>query len=346
MKKILLLLSMGIFSLGSVFAQNVGNPGFEQWNSSRPVGWTTSIAGTLNVTVPVLGNIPIPLSLNFGAQTTDAHSGNYALKLKANGIDLSSYGMPAFTLPGIAQLGTSGEFEISLSTIQQLASIDWEHFSMEDLENINWEELMSLANVLSRGEPFTQVPTAMKLWAKYLPPAGETDTMMIAVAAYSEGVLSSILSGNLPGTYGLYTSSDRMEEYTELTIPLSFDPAHVTCDSLIIVAVSSSLMHPNANTELYIDDISFEYDYSSISSLNKVNLSIYPNPTSDVVNIVPENQTDKYAVEFYDATGKCVKSQDNLSGNTQVNMKDCAKGVYFAKIRQNGLLTVKMIVME
>lgn len=343
MKKILLLLSMGIFSLSTVLAQNIGNPGFEQWNSSRPVGWTTSIAGTLNVTVL---NIPIPLSLNFGAQTTDAHSGNYALKLKANGIDLSSYGMPSFTLPGIAQLGTSGEFQISLSTIQQLRGIDWEHFSMEDLENINWEELMSLVNVISKGEPFTQVPTAMKLWAKYLPPAGETDTMMIAVAAYSEGMLSTILSGELPGTYGLYTSSERMEDYTELTIPLSFDPAHVNCDSLIIVVMSSSLMHPNANTELYIDDISFEYDYSSISSLNKVNASIYPNPTSNFVNIVSENQTDKYAVEFYDVMGKCVKTQDNLLGSTRVDLKDCAKGVYFVKIRQNGLQSVKKIVVE
>lgn len=346
MKKILLLLSMGIFSLSTVLAQNIGNPGFEQWNSSRPVGWTTSIAGTLNITVPVLGNLPIPLSLNFGSQTTDAHSGNYALKLKANGIDLSSYGMPSFTLPGIAQLGTSGEFQISLSTIQQLSGIDWEHFSMEDLENINWEELMSLVNVISKGEPFTQVPTAMKLWAKYLPPAGETDTMMIAVAAYSEGVLSTILSGNLPGTYGLYTSSERMEEYTELTIPLSFDPAHVTCDSLVIIAFSSSIMHPNANTELYLDDISSEYDYSSISSLNKVNVSIYPNPTSNFVNIVSENQTDKYAVEFYDAMGKCVKTQDNLLGSTRVDLKDCAKGVYFVKIRQNGLQSVKIIVVE
>lgn len=346
MKKILMFLSMGIFSLSTILAQNINNPGFEQWSSSKPVGWSTSISGTLNVSIPILGNLPVPLSLNFGSQTTDAHSGNYALKLKANGIDLSTYGMPAFTLPGILQLGTNGDFEISLETIQQLSGIDWEHFSMEDLENINWEELLSLTNLISKGEPFTKVPTAMKLWAKYLPPVGETDTMTIVVAAYSEGQLSTILSGELPGTYGYYTSSERMEEYTELTIPLAFDPEHVSCDSLIIIALSSTLTNPNANTELYIDDISFEYDYSSITSINDVNLNIYPNPTSNFVNIAPENQVDKYSVEWFDAMGKCVKSQENLVGNVQVDLQDCAKGVYFAKIRQNGLQSVKKIVIE
>lgn len=327
-------------------AQNVSNPGFEQWNSATPVNWTTSISGTLNVNIPVLGNVPVPLSLNFGTQTTDAHSGSYALKIKANGLDLSSFGYPSLTMPGIAQLGTAGAFSVSMETIQQLAGIDWSNPSFEDFENINLEELMSLTNVLSRGDAFAQAPSAMKVWAKYLPPAGVTDTMSIVVAAYSEGVLSSILSGVLPGNFGYYTSSERMEDYTELTIPLTFDPEHVECDSLMIVFISSSLLHANANTELYIDDISFEFNYADILSADQVKLSVYPNPASDYFIISPENKSNDFDIELFDMTGKCMKSLKNRSGDVQVDVSDLSDGIYFVKIMQNGALSVRKIVVE
>ena len=122
MKKILFVI-VCVFAALQLSAQqpNISNPGFEQWTSSYPTGWTTSISGSITG-IPIIGSYP--LSFNFATKTSDAHSGNYALKLQAKSLNLSMFGGPEITAPGIAQLGTAGSFSVSMETIQTLMSID------------------------------------------------------------------------------------------------------------------------------------------------------------------------------------------------------------------------------
>ena len=93
---------------------------------------------------------------------------------------------------------------------------------------------MSKLNIL------TKVPSAMKVWVKYLPPVGETDTMLVLLGAYKQGQTSLLLMGDMPDTYGYYAVTERLEDYTQLTVPISYDEEDLTCDSLVIVFVSSS----------------------------------------------------------------------------------------------------------
>ena len=324
---------------------SITNPGFEQWSSGNPVGWTTKVSGTVNATFMGF-NIPVPVNLNFGSQTSDAHSGNSALKLTANGMDLSSYGMPAFTLPGIAQLGTAGSFNVSLETIQQLAGLDFANLDLSNLPDVDWEELASLRNILSPGAPFNLVPTAMKVWVKYLPPTGVTDTMLVIVGAYKTGEPNMILLGQMPDTYGYYASNDRIENWTELNIPISYDPEDVNCDSLMIAFVSSSFMNANSATELYIDDISFEFDYMSVESTERIKMNLYPNPAVNEITLSVENQLDMYSVAVYDMNGKQLKRMEQLTGNTNIHVSDLTTGTYFLKVQQVGNTTVRKFVVE
>ncbi len=346
MKKIVIII-VCVLATFQMSAQqpSIPNSDFEQWSSGNLVGWTTKLSGTVNATFMGL-NIPIPVNLNFGSQTSDAHTGSSALKLTAKGMDFSSYGMPAFVLPGIAQLGTAGSFSVSLETIQQLAGLDFANFDLDSLPNVDWEELASLRNVLSPGVAFNMVPTAMKVWVKYLPPTDVADTMLIIVGAYKTGQPSMILMGQMPETFGYYASGDRMENWTELTIPISYNPEDMACDSLIIAFVSSSFMNAKTSTELYIDDISFEFDYLSVESTERIAMNLYPNPAADYMVISLDNQSDVYDVTVYDMNGRQIKKLEGLTGNIRLAVDELSAGTYFLKVQQTGNTTVRKFVVE
>jgi hypothetical protein len=321
---------------------NISNPGFEQWSGSIPTGWTTSISGAITG-VPIVGSFPI--SLNFGAKSTDSHSGSYALKLQTKSLNLSLLGIPTISVPGIAQLGTAGSFSISIETIQELMSIDSTTDMSDLINNLDLDELSTFTNIFSRGEPFTMVPSAMKVWVKYLPPVGETDTMLVLLGAYKQGQTSLLLMGDMPDTYGYYAVTERLEDYTQLTVPVSFDEEDLTCDSLVIVFVSSSFTNAKS-TELYIDDISFEYDYLSVNSSERIQMSMYPNPAKDYMVINPANQSEAYDIMIYDINGKQLKSVEQLTGDTRLSISDLAAGTYFLKLKQSGSELVRKFVVE
>lgn len=321
---------------------NISNPGFEQWSGTTPTGWTTSISGAITG-VPIVGSFPI--SLNFGAKSTDSHSGSYALKLQTKSLNLSLLGIPTISVPGIAQLGTAGSFSISIETIQELMSIDSTTDMSDIISNLDLEELSTFTNIFSRGEPFTMVPSAMKVWVKYLPPVGETDTMLVLLGAYKQGQTSLLLMGDMPDTYGYYAVTERLEDYTQLTVPVSFDEEDLTCDSLVIVFVSSSFTNAKS-TELYIDDISFEYDYLSVNSSERIQMSMYPNPAKDYMVINPANQSEAYDIMVYDMNGKQLKSVEKLTGDTRLSISDLAAGTYFLKLKQSGSELVRKFVVE
>lgn len=344
MKKILFAFVCLVAALQlSAQQPNISNPGFEQWSGSKPAGWTTSISGTVTG-IPLIGSYPV--TFNFGTKTTDAHSGSYALKLQAKSLDLSALGVPAFSLPGIAQLGSAGSFSISLSTIQQLMSLSGAEDISSILENLDMDELSTFMNVFSTGVPFTAVPTAVKVWVKFLPPVGEADTMMVLVGAYKEGEPNMILMGDMPETYGYYEVTERLENYTELTVPIEYNEDDLTCDSLVLVFVSSSFTNANVNTELYIDDISFEFDYMSVESTERIKMNLYPNPAVNEITLSVENQSEMYNISVYDMNGKQIKRMEQLTGNTNIPVSGMSAGTYFMKVQQAGNTTVRKFVVE
>jgi len=80
----------------------------------------------------------------------------------------------------------------------------------------------------------------------------------------------------------------------------------------------------------------------SNTNFDKVELTIYPNPTSNLLHIETK-QTDVTAVEIFDLQGKSVK-QVSLVNETNINVSDLANGMYFIKIATaNGQVTRKFV---
>jgi hypothetical protein len=111
-------------------------------------------------------------------------------------------------------------------------------------------------------------------------------------------------------------------------------------DESINMTDSAYSFHLNPNgvalIELYIPEITL-----SLSEMISVNseLIIYPNPTSDVVNInIPEQ--DLISIEVYDLFGKNVKTFNTPS----FSIKQFSNGVYYLKIQTKDGTEVKKLI--
>ena len=73
-------------------------------------------------------------------------------------------------------------------------------------------------------------------------------------------------------------------------------------------------------------------------------ISIYPNPTSDVINISSTSTITDYTI--YNMIGNRVISTNVNASNVVVDMSTLTKGVYFVEVNQNGTLTNKRIIKK
>ena len=73
--------------------------------------------------------------------------------------------------------------------------------------------------------------------------------------------------------------------------------------------------------------------------VEKQNVSVYPNPAHDVLNIeLGDNQSD---VVIYNSLGQVVRRYENVSGDMQINVEDLNAGMYFLKVGDNVEKVVK-----
>lgn len=323
MKKHILTLVITFSALFALAQNTVPNGGYESWNSGMPDSWTTNISGNVTTTLPIIGNFAYPVSANFGSQVTDSHSGSYALKLKASnvGIPSTEYNI---MIPGIAQLGSAGEFSVPLSTITDLMNGGIDSVNAENIE-----DLATFLNLVASGKPCTLTPYSLKLWMKYFPQGDDT----MRVIAYTK------LNGQ-PVSYAQFEGGKQESEYILVTIP--FDTPLAPCDSICIMIISGG-MNTNNGTELYVDDVEFDYT-NAVADYNALNVNVYPNPATGFFNIAPASG-DVYRYQLIDLTGRKVAYADHVSGVVSVDTRNLVPGVYMLYIEQkNQTLTKKVVV--
>ncbi len=337
MKKQLSFLMMMFVTVGLSAQTQVNNAGFENWTQGRPDGWTTYVSGEVTTTLPIIGNYAYPVSCEFGSQTTDAFGGSYALKLQAASIGIES--IMSYTLPGIAQLGTAGTFSIPLSTIQEL---------LNNPDSLDMEDLMSLStlrNVVADGMACTRTPVSIKMHVKYLP---QDDTLTImAFTSKKETDTDADTTGEYDSieeivSEAFFQTIQTIPEYTEIEIP--FDDPLAECDRLRIVILAGTLQSANPATQLYLDDIRLDYG-TDVSEQKAERVRIYPNPAQDHLYVESGNG-DTFRCRLVDLTGRVVAEQENAAGQTALNVKPLASGIYLLKIEQGGETITRKVAIR
>lgn len=118
----------------------------------------------------------------------------------------------------------------------------------------------------------------------------------------------------------------------------------------IIVAGAARFLDED-NAEVYLtsqslgilkDHISLETLTVSDSDINKSNISVYPNPTQNFINIKLDKDISKFKAVLYNAAGQILLTTENKS---TIDISNLNNGVYFLKIEsENGRPITKKII--
>ena len=72
--------------------------------------------------------------------------------------------------------------------------------------------------------------------------------------------------------------------------------------------------------------------------------SIYPNPTSDMIEIAMVNQSMPYSYVIRAIDGKLIESGNEIFSNSQIEMHTLATGIYILQVEQDGFIQTEKII--
>lgn len=309
-------------------AQNtIPNSDFEQWANEEPVNWVTTIHGNI-----IGSSMLIPVEVHFGTQVSDAHAGNSAIRITSADVTSPTVGY-TFNLPGVLQAGVSEGFNMPMDEATNILNLMQDTNGigsiLSNLDAYDLDTLSSFFQIFAKGIPFSKTPKAISAWVKYIPQEGDS----LALFAMTKK------NGNpVDYTYQLFAPGDTTD-YHQVSINMNTPDA--VCDSLMFVIVSSTMM--NSSSVLYVDDIELSFA-NSISDYDKFPGSVYPNPASDRLYLHP-NSDQPYTWTLTDLTGKVLLTGEAV-GETSINTKECATGVYLLQINGDGISGTRKVMIR
>lgn len=323
MKKLLSVIIATVIGLWSLTAQNtLLNGDFELWSYGKPVGWTIGLHGNITYIVN------LPVEVNFGVQSNEAHSGNSSVKLVSGNLSIP-YTSYSFNLPGILQAGESEGFNIPLESIMTIIGILQDSTSLSELDTSDLSAIATLSQLLSNGVPCSVTPTSITAWVKYVPQEG--DQLVMIALTKKDGI---------PVSYN-YDTFQPADSTSFHKVGFTLDNPGMECDSIMIIMLSSTQL--NSSSILYVDDITLDFSGVGIPETDNFAGRIYPNPVSDQLHIYPD--TDKaYEWALTDMSGKTLLKGET-SGETVLDINTFAPGMYLLQIRSdNNVSTCKVLV--
>ena len=79
------------------------------------------------------------------------------------------------------------------------------------------------------------------------------------------------------------------------------------------------------------------------SSVNDLDLSIYPNPAKDQVNVVLKDVIAELAI--YSSTGQKISEHGSFTGTKVIDVTNLPTGLYILKfVTENGVYTERLII--
>lgn len=96
----------------------------------------------------------------------------------------------------------------------------------------------------------------------------------------------------------------------------------------------------------------YKADYGSVplgvSKFKTAGLTIYPNPTNELLVIKASNGTGKFKIQIYSTEGKLLKSQNlHSNGQSSINVSNLSSGIYFLNIEdEEGNTETKKFLIE
>ncbi|MFP4664441.1 MAG: T9SS type A sorting domain-containing protein [Bacteroidales bacterium] len=141
--------------------------------------------------------------------------------------------------------------------------------------------------------------------------------------------------GEIPDTIGIaeFYGEDTVSDYTYFETTFEYSSSE-TPDSMQITVLSTDFNNPVAGSVMYIDDMALQMPTGhKIEVMNENHFSIYPNPSTGIVNIAA-SAGDQITV--YDMTGKTVYKAIAEPDISRLNLSELPKSAYIINIKGEG----------
>lgn len=312
MKRLAFLGMMILGVLSSLSQTTVPNYGFENWNMSlRYAAPNNWYAKEVNA--------PLDETDIGYSRTTDKYAGTYALRL-FNKITVN----PNDVVRGITHTLSPNQLVNNKEKIQPAFPVFMKHQTLNG-------------------------------YYKFIPANG--DSCQFIVWMYNHNYKNQQTQNTLGGGVADKGGSPT---YIPFSLNISYYDGGITIPDSACISLSAFRMfdptnghqlQPLGNSELFIDNISFDgfiTDINTIKSkLEKVVLS--PNPASSVLKIEMLLRESTYKISLYDLNGSLVKAiaNEKLSGrqNIDVNVEDLSSGAYLLLISTDeGYYSKKVVI--
>lgn len=155
----------------------------------------------------------------------------------------------------------------------------------------------------------------------------------------------------MPVASGSVTLSGMAMSWANFTIPLTYVDGNNPDTCIIVMKASGSA--PTNNDYLWVDNLAFSGTVTGIENQESfvTDMSIYPNPSSDMVNFKFNiKAAQQISIEISDINGKLIRSEifGKIQGETNQNMNisGIAKGTYFVKVKGEKSIETRKLVIE
>ena len=175
------------------------------------------------------------------------------------------------------------------------------------------------------GFPYTQRPAALTGKWEYMAQGDDHGFIMTIFTKWDQ-------QSNKRDTIGLGFEQlqGMVMSWESFSIPISYiSPSNP--DSCLIIMTASDYP-PLQYSYLYINDLDFDLN-SGIAEQTQPHFKIYPNPSSDKIQLDLTGLTDIRSVELVDIKGKTVHTKSISPSSPFMEISDLSNGMYFIRVR-------------
>jgi len=185
---------------------------------------------------------------------------------------------------------------------------------------------------ITGGQPFTQRPENFTGYYKYAPATG--DACFMTVYLFKRTITSVDTIG-----YAQLSNVNSVSSWTQFSATFTYNPLYssVTPDTIQIALFSSNPIAAMVGSILKVDNLNLEGGTLGINKINLFrNINIFPNPTSEVINIQFNDGTKSTTtITIYSLVGQKVKETILPIGTelSSINVRSLNKGMYFLSVQ-------------
>lgn len=181
------------------------------------------------------------------------------------------------------------------------------------------------------GRPYTTRPNSFEAWYMYAPVGSDSAKFEVFFSKFNTLTQVSDVIGT-----GTATITSAASSWTNVGFNITWT-APDNPDTVVVIASSSGgydlvnlfASAGEAGSMLWVDDMTLNAGFIGIEEdyINE-NVSIYPNPATDFINISTPNLPENLRYAIFDMNGKQLLTGRVNGNNSQVDISTLASGVY------------------